>query len=251
MDSHHRKPYRLRLKDDGVARRRARRLHRGLPPPRHRRPRGADPAQGPLGMSTDDIAAKRGPLLLLRHRPRRVAPDRGRRVPTPASSSAPRPVEQVRDVADGRRDDAARSPPTSSRSCSPGSSSTRSPTPATPRDEDLHAQGRRRHHRPLVRRPPLQVGRADRGLRRDRRGRLGARRRPLALLRDGERGRGRRRRAAPPARAVRRRRRAGDGARGLRPARGRRQPGHRRDGRLDSRRRSTATWTASTCRRSS
>ena len=52
-------------------------------------------------------------------------------------------------------------------------------------------------------------------------------------------------------RAVRRRRRAGDRARGRRAPRGRGQPDHRRDGRPRSSRSSTATWTRSTCRRSS
>ena len=60
MDSFHRKPYRLRLKDDAVLDAALPGSSRGLPDPRRRRARGADPDAAPLGMSTDDIAAKRG-----------------------------------------------------------------------------------------------------------------------------------------------------------------------------------------------
>ena len=127
--------------------------------------------------------------------------------------------------------------------------------PALPRKrrpgEDLHAQGRRRHHRPLVRRPRAEVRRraprptatideADSA--------LGVAR---ARCAEDERGRGRRRPPRPPARPVRRRRRARHRARGRRPARGRRQPRHRRRWSTRSSRPSTATWTRSTCRRSS
>ena len=120
----------------------------------------------------------------------------------------------------------------------------------SPRGQDLHAQGRRRHHLALVRRPgrrrptpaPRPTARSTRPSRA-----LGVAR----SLCDKNETRARRRPAPAPARAVRRRRRAGDRARGRRPPRGRRQPGHRGDGRGARGRRSTATWARSSCRPSS
>ena len=123
------------------------------------------------------------------------------------------------------------------------------PAPLGARGQDLHAQGRRRHDLALVRRPGREDRRPHRGLRLPRRGRRRPRRRPLALR--PRRRRARRRHPAPAGRALRRRRRARDRAGGGRAPRGRGQPHHRRDGRRARADRSTATWTGSTCRRSS
>ena len=54
-----------------------------------------------------------------------------------------------------------------------------------PSSEDLHAQGRRRHHRALVRRPRAEVRRPARGLRLGGRGGVGARRLPRAAAERG------------------------------------------------------------------
>ena len=123
MDSFHRKPYRLRLKDDAV-------LAAALPDASEAY-RTLDAAalealilNGPLAMSTDDIAAKRGlsycsdfgeaVARLDAARPTRHSSSARRR----SSRSAPSPTPARR---------CRRSRPTSSRSSSPGSPSTRSP----------------------------------------------------------------------------------------------------------------------------
>ena len=59
IDAHFQRAFRLTLKDQAIADAALRRQARGLPPPRHRRARGAGP-QGPLGLSEDDIAHLKG-----------------------------------------------------------------------------------------------------------------------------------------------------------------------------------------------
>ena len=248
MDAFHRQPYRLRLKDEAV-------LEAALPGSSEAF-RTLDAAalealilKGPLGMSTDDIAAKRG-LSYCSDFGEAVAParprgGRGRVLPPPdarSSRSAPSPTPARR---------CRRSRPTSSRSCSPGSPSTRCLRAAGPReDEDLHAQGRRRHDR--------ASGTAAGG------------RSPTTG-------------STPTARSTRRARRSASPARSAAPseaevaadildlqrdlfvagaelaaapeAADRLEDGVSRitdgDGRRPRARRSTATWTASSCRRSS
>ncbi len=226
MDSFHRKPYRLRLKDDAV-------LAAALPDTSEAY-RTLDAAalealilKGPLGDEHRRHRRQARPLLLLRLRRGRRPPRarRGRRgvLPPPdAGRAGPRRRRR-------RRDDAAEVD-----LLLPEAAHRDRLQPALPSgvatDEDLHAQGRRRHDRPLVRRPAAEVRRPDRRLRDDRRGRLGARRRPFALpvpveaevaadLLDLQRDlfvAGAELAAAPG---------------GGRSARGRRQPDHRRDGR--------------------
>ena len=236
-DSHHRRGFRLRLKDTGELDR----LLAGKPEAyRHLDAVILETLvlKGILGMSDEDIAAKRGLGYA------KSVPDALERLDEGAYDVAfllrPTPVEQVREVAgsgetmppkstyffpkllSGPRLQPARLSPLRRR---PGRGE---PRIGWARGEDLHPQGRRRHDLALVRRPGPEVRQPHRGLRLARRGELGARRRARPLR--PRRGGARRRHPRPPGRAVRRRRRAGDRAGGGGAARGRRQPGHRRDG---------------------
>ena len=168
-DSHHRRGFRLRLKDTAELDR----LLAGKPEAyRHLDAVILETLvlKGILGMTEEDIAAKRGigyaksiPDSLARARPR--AP-----TTSPSSSAPPRSSRSARSPARARR--CRRSPPTSSPSCSRAWSSTRSTEPLRrgpgrceprigwARGEDLHAQGRRRDDLALVRRPGAEVATA-------------------------------------------------------------------------------------------
>ncbi len=205
MDSHHLKPYRLRLKnaaplDDALP---------GSSEAYRRLDAAALEALDPEGPARDDATTTSPPSAASPTAPTSTRPPAASTTarPTPPSSSAPPPSSRsARSPTPARR--CRRSRPSSSPSCSPGSPSTRSSRPSGtrrsptstrpsgaraqsrpprslgwPDGEDLHAQGRRRDHRPLVRRAPAEVRRADRGVRDRRRGRLRARRRALDLRR--------------------------------------------------------------------
>ncbi len=120
--------------------------------------------KGALGMSEDDVANKRGLGYSKDFADAREAVESGRA--DAAFFMRATPVEQVREVAE-----AGESMPPKSTYFYP-----KIPTglvfnpldrarPARP-VEDLHAEGRRRHDRPLVRRPRRQGGRPARGVRR-------------------------------------------------------------------------------------
>ena len=222
MDSHSTSSVPLTLKDQAIADARWP-AARALPTARHRRARGPDPA-------------RRARHDRRRHRPQaraRLLEGLDRRASTPSCSGRAdaafymrgTPVEQVQEVAADRRVDAAEV-----HLLLPEDPHRLGLQSARVHDgEDLHAQGRRRHDRPLVRRPRAEVRRPARGLRRGGRGGLGARRSAARRPRDDARAA--RRHPAPPERAVRRRRRAGHRPRGRRAARGRRLEGDAGDGR--------------------
>ena len=96
MDAHHLQPWRLRPKDPQLLDDRARRQLRGLPPPRRRGP-GELFLQDAVGLSAEDIAAKKQ----LGYTPRAeeaVAKLRAGECDA-AFFLRPTPVEQVREVA--------------------------------------------------------------------------------------------------------------------------------------------------------
>ena len=177
---HHLKPWRLRLNSAGEAA-----LDEALAG-RSRAYHRLDSAaleelflKRAVGLSPEDIGAKKG----LGYTPSTEEAVAALRAAPATSVLPPRSIDQVRAVAAAERR-CRRSPPTSSPSCSPGSSSTRSPEHArrahaargirSARGEDLHAQGGRRDHQPLVRRPGGERT-PHRGIRLDRRGGGGAR----------------------------------------------------------------------------
>ena len=153
MDSFLKQPYRVTLKDQAIADD----ALAGMPEPYRRLDTAVLEAlvlRGALGMSEDDISHLRG-LDYSKNLERRASSGWSPGARTPASSCAPRRSSRC---ARWRRraSRCRRSPPTSSRRSPPASCSIRS-------REDLHAQGRRRHHRPLVRRPraPSSPGRPE------------------------------------------------------------------------------------------
>ena len=147
--------------------------------------------KGILGMSTDDIAAKRGigytpsidealakldsgdyqAAFLLAPDPGGAGPGRGRRGGDDAAE-----VDLLLPEAPHR--DRLQPPELTA---APNGHAIQPPLPVgyrRSRGQDLHAQGRRRHDLALVRRPRTEDRRPHRGLRLDRRGQLGARHGP-------------------------------------------------------------------------
>ena len=188
LDSFHKRPLRLTLKDQAAA-------DEALAG-RSDAYRRLDTAvlealilKGALGMTEDDVANKRGLGYSKDFADARDAVESGRA--DAAFFMRATPVEQVREVAGGGRVDAAEvdlllpEDPHRAR-LQPARLMVRQdpPSPGPPplrgqawRHEDLHPQGRRRHHGPLVRRPRVEGGRPARGLR--RRGRGGERTRAV------------------------------------------------------------------------
>ena len=165
MDSFFKQPVPRHAEGPGDRRPRAGGHARALPPARHRRARGARPARRARHVRGRHLAPARPRLLEGPGRRHRRGGDRPRRRRLLHARHAGRAGARG---GGGRRVDAAQVdlllPEDPDR---PGVQSTD--------DEDLHAQGRRRHHRPLVRRPGAEVRRPPGGVRLGRRGRLGAR----------------------------------------------------------------------------
>ena len=172
IDSHHRTAYRLRLKDISVM--------DPLLPDRSEAYRRLDAAiletlilREALGMSEADVEAKKGLAYTASTAAAIEALDGKAHA---AFLMRPTPVEQVREVAGAGET----MPPKSTYffpklltgfAFNPLSYTDARGRLASDRGQDLHGQGRRRHHLALVRRPRAQGQPADRGLRDARRGR--------------------------------------------------------------------------------
>ena len=233
----HKQGYRCTLKDQADRRRRARGQAGALPPARHGGARGAR-AQGRAQDERRRHRPQERARLLEELRRRRRGGDLGprRRRLLHARHAGRAGAGGGR----GRRVDAAEV-----HLLLPEGPHRPRVQSARVRSEDLHAQGRRRHHRPLVRRPRAQGLRPPRGLRLGRRGRVGARalpgRPPSAAASSTTTSCASSASCSWPAPSWPPRRRPPSGS----------SPASRRSPRRwwsGSRPTSTATWSASTCR---